>query len=88
MKMTYGCPEGTPIGHVRRFAPHCGMQKELLSSDEKITCTWIKKHPERVVKYYFYSRPQILSRDLSNGKLEFKFFNLNRRQNGKKITEK
>jgi hypothetical protein len=23
----------------------------------------------------FYSRPQILSRDLSNGKLEFKFFN-------------
>jgi hypothetical protein len=36
----------------------------------------------------FYSRPQILSRDLSNGKLEFKFFNLNRRQDGRKITEK
>jgi hypothetical protein len=30
------------------------MQKELLSSDEKITCAWIKKHPEKVVKYYFH----------------------------------
>jgi hypothetical protein len=37
--LTYGCPFGTPIGHVRRFAPHCA---------------WIKKHPERVVKYYFH----------------------------------
>jgi hypothetical protein len=30
------------------------IQKELLSSDEKITCAWIKKHPEKVVKYYFH----------------------------------
>jgi hypothetical protein len=69
-------------------APHGAAKPHLLVRQIQLFTFMCGASRRTVHCKCFYSRPQILSRDLSNGKLEFKFFNLNRRQDGRKITEK